>query len=446
MRCAFPGKSVPGEISFWCHFHTSIPLFCDNSAPEPHSTLEQSLLSSSLFTDPENTADAFVYQLHIVVTSILDKLAPFRTVSRISGSSHINRFTSQKAIHAKRYRRRLERNWKKTGAEADRLAYRQQCKVANNLIIESRKDHFAKRIADMNAGSKQRWSAVNELLHSKDRSSPPQPNEAKQPCNTISSFFSNKVCRMKDTIASRLAGLIHNPFVFDDAHCGPLAHGIHSGHTRWSGETAQRHAAKSSPMDFVPTPVLKKCEGVFEPLIARFANMSFSQGRFPAQFKLAQVSPLLKKAGMDVNNPASFRPISNLNTISKIIERLALTRLRPQITESTNFNILQSAYRQRHLTETALLNILNDSYGHIDSGRSTLPVALDLSAAFDTTEHSVLLTRLQKSFGVTGMVGNWITSYLTDRSQFMHVGSESSAVTDCSCGVPQGSVLGPLFL
>ena len=147
---------------------------------------------------------------------------------------------------------------------------------------------------------------------------------------------------------------------------------------------------------------------------------------------------------MDVNDPASFRPISNLNTNSKIIERLALTRLRPQITESTNFNKLQSAYRQYHSTETALFNILNDSYGSIDSGQSTLLVALDLSAAFDTVEHSVLLTRLQNSFGVTGMVGNWITSYLTDRSQFIH-GYESSDVTDCSCGVPRGSVLGPLF-
>jgi len=173
--------------------------------------------------------------------------------------------------------------------------------------------------------------------------------------------------------------------------------------------------------------------------------MSFSQGRFPTQFKLAQVSPLLKKAGMDVNDPASFRPIYNLNTISKILERLALTRLRPQITESSNFNKLQSAYRQHHSTETTLLNILNDSYSNIDGGRSTLLVALDLSAAFDTVEHSVLLTRLHNSFGVTGVVGNWITSYLTDRSQFIHVGSESSAVTDCPCGVPQGSVLGPLF-
>ena len=98
--------------------------------------------------------------------------------------------------------------------------------------------------------------------------------------------------------------------------------------------------AKSSPMDFVPT--LKRCQGVFAPLIARLANMSFGQDQFPAQFKLPQVSPLLKKAGMDVNNPASFRPISHWNTITKITERVALTRFQLQITKSTNFNKLVS--------------------------------------------------------------------------------------------------------
>jgi len=165
----------------------------------------------------------------------------------------------------------------------------------------------------MNAGSKQRWSAVNKLLHSMDRSSLPQSSEAKQLCNTISSFFSNKVRRMKDTIASRLAGLIYNPFIFDGAHRGPKLTEFTLVTVEEVLKQLNTMPAKSSPLDFVPTSVLKRCK--------RLANMSFSQGRSPTQFKLVQVSPLLKKAGMDVNDPASFRPISNLNrnTIYKII-------------------------------------------------------------------------------------------------------------------------------
>jgi len=78
--------------------------------------------------------------------------------------------------------------------------------------------------------------------------------------------------------------------------------------------------------------------------------MSFIEGRFQAQFKQAQITPLLKKTGMDVDDPASYRPISNLNTISKVMERLVLVRLRQQVTQSKNFNKYQSAYRQNYST------------------------------------------------------------------------------------------------
>jgi exonuclease III len=173
---------------------------------------EQNLLKSSLFTAPENTVDAFADQLRTIVSSTLDRMAPLRTVKRTSGGKYINRFLSEDAKQAKQNRRRLERRWKKTGAEADRLAYRQQCKLANGLINESRTEHYAKRISDINASAKNRWSAVHELLHSNDKTASPLLKEAKLQCNTISAFFNSKVRCMKELIATRLSGLIHDPF------------------------------------------------------------------------------------------------------------------------------------------------------------------------------------------------------------------------------------------
>ena len=85
--------------------------------------------------------------------------------------------------------------------------------------------------------------------------------------------------------------------------------------------------SKSSSVDFIPTSLLKLCPSVFSELIARLANLSFSEGTFPAKFKAAAVTPLLKKPSLDPDNPSSYRPISNLNNISKIIERLFLSRL-----------------------------------------------------------------------------------------------------------------------
>ena len=122
---------------------------------------------------------------------------------------------------------------------------------------------------------------------------------------------------MKNVVASRLVGLTTDPFRFDVPHVGqPL------NLFRWvSVEEVYKLLgeipSKSSPMDFVPTSVLKRCRRVFAPLIARLANLSFQEGRFPSQFKRAQVTPLIKHDGLDTSDPANYRPISNLNTISR---------------------------------------------------------------------------------------------------------------------------------
>ena len=141
----------------------------------------------------------------------------------------------------------------------------------------------------------------------------------------------------------------------------------------------------------------------------------------------------------------NYRPISNLNSVSKILERLALARLSPLITASPNFNPLQSAYRKLHSTETCTLKTLSDIYRDIDSGSSALVVSLDLSAAFDTVCHRTLLTRLENMFGLSGTVLDWISSYLSDRSQFVCLNGHKSTVSQLTTGVPQGSVLGPLL-
>ena len=117
--------------------------------------------------------------------------------------------------------------------------------------------------------------------------------------------------------------------------------------------------SKSSPMNYVPTSLVKACLAVFAELITYLVNLSFSEGCFPQQFKKVQVTPLLKREGLDKDTTANYRPISNHNTISKIIERLILVRLRQHLTSSPSFNVAQSAYRHHHSTETALLRTMD---------------------------------------------------------------------------------------
>ena len=191
-------------------------------------------------------------------------------------------------------------------------------------------------------------------------------------------------------------------------------------------------------MDFIPTSLIKSCLSVFIEIITTLTSLSIDQGIFSSRFKLAQVTPLLKKAGLDKSSPSSNRPISNLNNISKLLERLILIRIRDHISFSSTFNPFQSAYRKYYSTEAALLLALDNVYRSINQGSSTLLVSLDFSAAFDTLDHDILLNRLHTSFGISGPVFDWFHSNLSPRNQFVRIQSALSATT-------QGSVFDPVL-
>lgn len=176
--------------------------------------------------------------------------------------------------------------------------------------------------------------------------------------------------------------------------------------------------------------------------MSKLINLSFQEGLFPSSFKSAQVFPLIKKPNLDDSDLSNFRPISNLTTISKIIERIALKRLLPHITSNSNFTPVQSAYRAHHSTETALLHVLDYVYNSCNSRQATILAGLDLSAAFDTINHAILLDRLNHEFGIEGTTLSWITSYLTGRSQYTKIGNHISTIAHLQ---QQGSVLGPLL-
>jgi hypothetical protein len=125
-------------------------------------------------------------------------------------------------------------------------------------------------------------------------------------------------------------------------------------------------------------------------------------------FKVASVTPLLKKKGLDRAVFANYRPISNLHTISKIIERITLSRITAHVESSPSYNRFQSAYRRGYSTETALTRLLNDVYLAADQKSRTLLLQLDLSAAFDTIDQGTLKSRLQINFGISGCALQWL--------------------------------------
>ena len=180
----------------------------------------------------------------------------------------------------------------------------------------------------------------------------------------------------------------------------------------------------------------KKYFPILSPILSKLANFSFSTGVFPSTFKSAQVLPLLKKPSLDPSSPANYRPISNLSTMSSLLERLILPRIRPHITNSSNFSPLQSAYRPGFSIETALSHIFNNLSNICGNCNSAVMVGLDLSAAFDTINHRILLDRLHSDFGIDGLALSWLRSYLSNRSQYVNLGDHTSF---------SSALLGPLL-
>ncbi len=161
--------------------------------------------------------------------------------------------------------------------------------------------------------------------------------------------------------------------------------------------------------------------------------------------KNAIVKPLLKKRNLDPNDLNNFRPVSDLICLSKQLERAACTQLTNYFTLNSLLSPYQSAYRKNFSVETSLLYISNSLRKYIDSGYSIIVILLDLSAAFDTVDHSILLSRLEHRFGVVGKALQWIKSYIQNRSFTVKCGTSMSSPRLLPYGVPQGSVLGPVL-
>ena len=169
--------------------------------------------------------------------------------------------------------------------------------------------------------------------------------------------------------------------------------------------TIIRNSSKAScSLDPIPANLLCDLLPLLAPAVTHLANAALSSGTFPAQLKSAIVMPLLKKLGSDVEVLKNYRPVSNLLFISKVIEKIVASQILDYMKENNLQDPMQSACRSGHSTETALLRVHNDIVSAIDKGHGVFLILLDLSAAFDTVDHKILLSFLKDYIGLEGPV------------------------------------------
>ena len=176
--------------------------------------------------------------------------------------------------------------------------------------------------------------------------------------------------------------------------------------------------------------------------ITHICNQSLQEGIFPQQLKIANVIPLYKSDDpMHFNH---YRPVSLLCILSKVFEKIMYDRLLKFLEKMKIIYEKQFGFRKYHSTYMALMILMDKITKSLDDGEFVVGVFLDFSKAFDTVNHHIMLQKLEY-YGIRGPVLKWFESYLSSRSQFVTYNGEKSSMKNVICGVPQGSILGPLL-
>ncbi len=197
------------------------------------------------------------------------------------------------------------------------------------------------------------------------------------------------------------------------------------------------------PLDPIPSHLLQAISPTLLPALTHIINTSLLTGIFPTAFKQARVTPLLKKPTLNTSLLENYRPVSLLPFIAKTLERVVFNQVSLFISQNNKLDAKQSGFRSGHSTETALLSVTEALRIAKADSKSSVLILLDLSAAFDTVNHQILL--ILSSLDITGIPLRWFESYLTGRSFRVAWGGEVSKAHNLVTGVPQGSVLGPLL-
>ena len=200
--------------------------------------------------------------------------------------------------------------------------------------------------------------------------------------------------------------------------------------------------SKACGPNSIPSKILKANAYILAEPLTYLINLSLIQGKFPQLLKLADVCPIYKKN--DKNKCENYRPISLLSNLSKLYERAMHRRIYDFLENCNVFYELQFGFRKKYSTNHALLSIVEGIKDNLDTKKFGCGVFIDLEKAFDTVNHRILLSKLEH-YGIRGVENDWFRSYLTSRMQRVRLDGVTSDYLGISCGVPQGSILGPLL-
>ena len=242
------------------------------------------------------------------------------------------------------------------------------------------------------------FKITNHLMHRKQISNLPTD----MPADAFSAYFIGKIDQIRDDLASNRADPAPPSLSSSRPSPSPTLTTLNPASEQEIVKIIQSSSPKSCQLDPLPTVLVKNLKTTLAVPITRLINMSLATGEIPDSSKTALITPVIKNESLDSTEKKNYRPISNLSFVSKVAEKVVTARLNSHLEEGKLLESQQSAYKKFHSVETALLKVHNDIMCAVDSKRAAMLVLLDLSSAFDTIDHDVLIYRLSNNFGNSG--------------------------------------------
>ena len=406
--------------------------------------------------DPHNYSPSHIDHLVDSVNGsfqmTLDSVAPLK--KKLVKQQRLAPWYNLETRTLKRASRKLERIWRSNKQRQSCIDWQNSLKIYRKALKNARATYYSSLIEENKSNPKFLFDTLAKLTGSHESTDPRIPITLDS--SDFMSFFVGKVETIRNQIDNQMLSVSTEP--------PPPSSVVVSEITTLPNISLNSYMDSFSPielsdftslitksksttcsLDPVPTRLLKEILPPVGTSLLNMINLSLVTGYVPQSFKLAVIKPLLKKPALDPGILANYRPISNLPFLSKILEKAAAKQLCDFLHKNNIFEGFQSGFRANHSTETALLRVANDLLTTADNNLLSVLVLLDLSAAFDTVDHHILLQRLEHLVGIRGSALKWFESYLSDRFQFVNVNENSSAHERVRYGVPQGSVLGPIL-
>uniref|UniRef100_A0A669D7L0 Reverse transcriptase domain-containing protein n=1 Tax=Oreochromis niloticus TaxID=8128 RepID=A0A669D7L0_ORENI len=337
----------------------------------------------------------------------------------------------------KRNCRKAERLWRKTHLNVHLLYLKDLLASFNNAIRVARAAYFSQLVAKSRGNPKVLFDTITNII---TPAPPAAIISSVEDCETFLAFFLEKISNIRKNLSFSASALSvptpARPVVLEGFSPVSLPE---------LGKIVSATKLSSCSLDFLPASLFKNVFYSTGPCILTIINTSLASGIVPAYFKTAVIHPLLKKPMLDPSLTSNYRPISKIPLIAKILEKIVAKQLTAVLDKYSIFDKFQSGFRKVHSTETALLRVSNDILLQSDAGKCSVLLMLDLTSAFDTVDHYILLNRLKYWVGVSGTALKWFSSYISERYSTVAVSKYRSSSASLSFGVPQGSVLGPLL-